>query len=366
MTGIHLIMSKLLTIIIPSYNMELLLPRCLDSLLASGAEEAFEAIVVNDGSIDGTLEVAMSYRDAHPECIRVVDKPNGNYGSTINAALPQARGKYVKILDADDNFLPESLSSFIEALSGTDADIVVTHFTIIHNNGLLELAKYNLYGKEPYVYGRTYPLDVILGGGYIRFFLMHSIAYRTKLLTDNGYRQAEGCFYTDTEWVTFPLFYARDIVFFDINLYQYHLDREGQTMDPRVRVRNLDQMEKVTDSILDFYESYPRQELDPRRKSFLDGFFRNRIRLMAKNWLLDMPREMFDAQEFARVDDKLRIHMDNLGLAPIRLFPVNKILRVDAYKYWRKHHSRLPKSFEAVNAVVDKFMTILYRRLFRR
>ena len=128
--GILVNMGKLLSIIIPSYNMEALLPRCLDSLLASGSKEAFEAIVVNDGSTDGTLDVAMSYRDAHPECIRVIDKPNGNYGSTVNAALPEARGKYVKILDADDEFLPGSLASFIEALSGTDADMAVTHFAI--------------------------------------------------------------------------------------------------------------------------------------------------------------------------------------------------------------------------------------------
>ena len=359
-------MGKLLSIIIPSFNMEHLLPRCLDSLLASGAGEDFEAIVVNDGSTDGTLDVALSYRDAHPECIRVIDKPNGNYGSTINAALPQACGKYVKILDADDEFLPGSLASFIEALSGTDADMAVTHFTLIHNGGSLELAKYNLYGKEPYEYGRTYPLDEVLAGGYIRFFLMHALAYRTQLLLDNGYRQTEGCFYTDVEWDVFPLFYARDIVFFDINLYQYHLDREGQTMDPKVRTNNLDQLERVTNGILDFYERYPRETLDPRRKAFLDGFYRNRIRLMAKNWLLDMPRERFDAEEFARVDEGLRAHMDTLGLAPVRLYPVNKIVRVDVYKYWRRHHSRLPESFEAFNAAVDKVMTVLYRRLFRR
>ena len=359
-------MGTLLSILIPSYNMEHLLPRCLDSLLASGAEESFEAIVVNDGSTDGTLDVALSYRDAHPGCVRVIDKPNGNYGSTINAALPHALGKYVKILDADDEFLPGPLASFIEALESIDADIAVTHFTLIHNDGTLELAKYNLYGREPYMYGRTYPLDEVLGGGYIRFFLMHSLAYRTQLLRDNGYRQTEGCFYTDVEWSIYPLFYARDIVFFDINLYQYHLDREGQTMDPRVRSRHLDQLERVTDGILGFYERYPRKELDPRRKAFLDGFYRNRIRLMVKNWLMDIPRDRFDAREFARVDDSLRAHMDALGLSPVKLYPVNKIVRVDVYKYWRRHRSRLPASFEAFNAVVDRVMTVLYRKLFRR
>lgn len=358
-------MEKQLSIIIPSYNMEHLLPRCLDSLLRSGAGEAFEAIVVNDGSKDDTLEVALSYRDVNPDCIRVIDKPNGNYGSTINVALPQVRGKYVKILDADDTFRPDSLASFIEALSGTDADMVVTHFTQILSNGGRELAKYNLYGKEPYEYGKTYPLDEVLSDGYIRFFLMHSLSYKTQLLRENGYHQTEGCSYTDLEWDTYPLFYIRDIVFFDIDLYQYHLDREGQTMDPKVLSRSLDQLGRVTENILGFYEDYPKEGLDPRRKAFLDGYYLNRIRLMAKSYLLDLPRDMFDAQEFARVDEKLRDHMERLGLGPFKLFPVNKIVRIDAYAYWKKHRSRLPKALEAVNSVADKVMTALYRKVFR-
>ena len=358
-------MEKELSIIIPSYNMAQLLPRCLDSLLQSGAGEAFEAIVVNDGSKDDTLKVALEYQAANPHCIRVLDKPNGNYGSTINAALPQARGKYVKILDADDWFAPEALAKFVKELSGTDADMVVTHFTQIHPKGVKELAKYNLYGKEPYEYGRTYPLDGVLSGGYIRFFLMHSLTYKTQLLLDNGYRQTEGCSYTDLEWDVYPLFYARDIVFFDTNLYQYNLDREGQTMDPKVLARSLDQLGRVTENILCFYEGFPKEQLSAERKAFLDQFYRNRIRLMAKSYLLDLPRDMFDGQEFAKVDQKLQDHMEKLSLGQFKLFPANKIIRVDAYSYWKKHQSRFPKALEAVNAVADKVMTTLYRTIFR-
>ena len=358
-------MEKQLTVIIPSYNMAQLLPRCLDSLLESGAQDGFEAIVVNDGSKDDTLQVALRYRDANPGCIRVIDKPNGNYGSTINAALPQARGKYVKILDADDWFDPAALAKFLRELSSTDADMVVTHFTQIHPKGVRELAKYNLYGKEPYEYGRTYDLDRILSDGYIRFFLMHSLTYKTQLLLKNGYRQTEGCSYTDLEWDVYPLFFARDIVFFNTDLYQYNLDREGQTMDPKVLACSLDQLGRVTENILDFYEHFPVGELSPQRKAFLDGFYRNRIRLMAKSYLLDLPRDMFKADEFALVDEKLRGHMEKLGLEPFKLFPANKIIRVDAYKYWRRKHSRLPKALEAVNSVADRIMTTLYRKIFR-
>ena len=154
-------------------------------------------------------------------------------------------------------------------------------------------------------------------------------------------------------------------MFFDTNLYQYNLDREGQTMDPKVLARSLDQLGRVTDKILDYYVQFPRERLSVQRKAFLDQFYRNRIRLMAKSYLLDLPRDMFDAQEFAGVADKLQGYMKDLGLEPIRLFPANKIIRVDAYKYWQKNRARLPKALEAVNSVADKVMTALYRKLFR-
>ncbi|MBP5211147.1 MAG: glycosyltransferase family 2 protein [Bacteroidales bacterium] len=358
-------MEKLLSIIIPSYNMEDLLPRCLDSLLASGAGDSFEAIVVNDGSRDGTLALANSYRERYPDCIRVIDKPNGNYGSTVNAALPVASGKYVKILDADDWFNSAALAKFIGELASTDADMVVTHFTLIHPKNVRETAKYNLYGREPFTYGKTYPLDKVLSHGCIRFFLMHSLAYRTDLLRENGYVQTEGCSYTDLEWDVYPLFYADSIVFFNTNLYQYNLDREGQTMDPKVLSRSLDQLERVTDNIFLFYENFPRETLSAERKAFLDEFFRNRVRLMAKCYLLDLPRERFSADEFERVDAKMRAHMETLGLKQFRLFPENKIVRIDVYRYWQKHRCRLPEAVETVSKALDRAALAIYLKLFR-
>ena len=107
---------KLLSLIIPTYNMDALLPRCLDSLLVPATLKRLEVMVVNDGSRDGSLAVANSYRERFPQTVTVIDKPNGNYGSTINAALPIAQGKYVKILDADDWFDTTALVTFLDRL----------------------------------------------------------------------------------------------------------------------------------------------------------------------------------------------------------------------------------------------------------
>lgn len=358
-------MSKLLSIIIPTYNMEALLPRCLDSLLTAGTLDRLEAMVVNDGSKDNSLAVAQSYRDRFPESVTVIDKPNGNYGSTINAALPVAKGKYIKILDSDDWFDSQALVRFLDMLDSTDTDMVMTHFTTIHDDGTRELNKYNVYGKEPYEYGRAYQLDDVLKDGYIRFFLMHALTYRTQMLRDMGYTQTEGISYTDTEWSCYPIFRVKEITFLDINLYQYNLAREGQTMDPKVLARSLDQMELMTRRLIEFFESYDLSSLSPIRLQFLRQYYANRVRIMLKCHLLDIPRNQFNPERFSELDEYLSNALDKLQLGRVRLFPENKIIRCDALKYWHKHHKRWPAWFEAFNRFVNRIMTALFVKFFK-
>lgn len=358
-------MNKLLSLIIPTYNMEALLPRCLDSLLVPGALERLEAIVVNDGSKDGSLAIANNYKERFPDTVTVIDKPNGNYGSTINAALPVAKGKYIKVLDSDDWFDSAALVKYLDALETVDADFIVTHFTVIHPGGKKELAKYNLYGKEPYEYGKVYDLSYVLGGGYIRFFMMHAITYRTAMLRENGYVQTEGISYTDTEWDTYPMFYAKDVVFFDIDLYQYNMDREGQTMDPKVLNKSIAQQEKITEKILAFLDSHGLDNLDSDRQAFLRQYYLNRLRLICKSHLFDINRNDFNPEHFAELESEYQEVCRRFNLGEIKLYPENKIIRCNAMKYWHKHHKRWPAWFEAFNRGVNSIMKTLYMLLFR-
>ena len=88
-------MSKLLTIVIPTYNMEAYLNRCLDSLLVSDEQmKLLEVLVINDGSKDNSSAIAHEYEAKYPNTFRVIDKENGGHGSTINAGIKKARGKW--------------------------------------------------------------------------------------------------------------------------------------------------------------------------------------------------------------------------------------------------------------------------------
>ena len=197
---------KLLSIIIPAYNMEAYLAQCIESILRTPSLAAVEVIVVNDGSKDKTLRIAKQYAERYTDSVRIIDKTNGNYGSTINAALPVVRGEYVKILDADDSFDGSRVAEFLALLSKANGvDMIVTPF--IETDGRKEhRVDYNLYSRKVYDYGKRYDAEQIFGDGAIRFFMMHGVCYRTELLRQMGYRQSEDISYTEQEWVFYPLF----------------------------------------------------------------------------------------------------------------------------------------------------------------
>ena len=116
--------------------MEDYLRQCLDSLIiADDLMQQLEVLVINDGSKDQSSAIAHEYSRKHPSTIFVIDKENGNYGSCINRGLKEATGKFIKILDADDSFDSAALAEFINQLRDTNADLVITNFSVVDSEG---------------------------------------------------------------------------------------------------------------------------------------------------------------------------------------------------------------------------------------
>ena len=344
--------------------MEALLPRCLDSLINAKNAHFLDILVVNDGSKDRSSEIGHQYKEKHPDIIQVIDKPNGNYGSTINAGLLQAKGKFVKILDSDDWFDTMALNTMIEQIKNIDVDVVVTHFSQLGPGHRKEVVRYNTMGYEPYLYNHIYALDDILKDGYSRFFLMHALTYRTELLRSIHYTQTEGISYTDTEWATIPIFHAQTICFLNLNVYQYNLDRAGQTMAPEVLMKSIPQLIKVNDRLIQYYRDH-MMSISTTRSTFIKRFLENRVRILYKLYLLDMPRDNFKQEDMYIFDNKMWSICQQLQLQP-KLYPENKLLRIEYINYWHKYHKRWPIWIETINRVLDIIVKQLYVKLFRR
>lgn len=239
--------EKTLSIIIPSYNMEAYLPQCLDSLLGPDVPvELLDIIVVNDGSRDRTSEIAHSYADRYPDSIRVIDKANGNYGSCINAALPTARGRYVKILDADDSFSPDIFPAYVRFLTTATADLVLNDYATVDPEGkTIATTRFSL------PFDRINTPEEFANSLLSPFHLaMHAIAYRTALIKNINYWQTEGVSYSDTEWVVVPLLRITSVEYFKHGvIYRYLVGRNGQTTDNKAFQRNVTQLIPVMENI---------------------------------------------------------------------------------------------------------------------
>lgn len=241
-------MEKILSIIVPTYNMEKYLRKCLDSLIVSDENmKLLEVLVVNDGSKDSSSQIAHEYETKYPQTFKVIDKENGNYGSCINRGLKDATGKYVKVLDADDSFVAEILDNFIKYLHLQDADLIINDFVKVNESGSI---------TESYVFDLPTDKDFILNDipmGQVHYIFHHGITYRTSILHDINYHQTEGISYTDDEWIFMPMYRVRRVLYFPNVLYRYLRGREGQTFDMSILKSAYSKRIIVGTSMLDFY-----------------------------------------------------------------------------------------------------------------
>lgn len=329
-------MNKILTIIVPTYNMQDYLPRCLDSLILSAESfDALEVLVINDGSKDRSSEIAHSYEDRYPETFRVIDKENGNYGSCINRGLAEAKGKYIKILDADDWFDNDTFCEYLSLLECQEqVDIVLTDFTTVNTEGtILSRRSFNLYPGVSFDFQKYEEHRAI--------FDMHSVTYRAQLLKDIGYVQTEGISHTDVEWVFLPMYSVKKSIYYPLSLYQYLVGREGQTMDPKVITKTIGNHIAVARRIMSFYNGLDNVPLNTKAR--VDSEINYLSRVIYKSCLVEQNSNMFDSHQLAEYDKEL------LEYSPDVFSDVEKHMRLNGLpfhyvRFWHRFGLRFPLS----------------------
>src|SRR5664280_3075793 len=118
------------SVIIPAYNAEAFLARALRSVVAQTFDD-YEIVLVDDGSTDGTAEIARSFKQA-----RYFHQPNRRQPATRNRGLKEAKGELIAFLDADDEWLPEKLERQLAFMSERDSQISFTD-TYVSSKGCL-------------------------------------------------------------------------------------------------------------------------------------------------------------------------------------------------------------------------------------
>lgn len=120
-------MEPLISVIVPAYNAEAYLDQCLESIVTQSYRR-LEIMVVDDGSTDGTSRICDGWA-CRDKRIRVIHQPNGGHSAARNAALDVMTGDLVTMVDSDDVLHPEFVTSLLNVMLQTGADIVVGGYT---------------------------------------------------------------------------------------------------------------------------------------------------------------------------------------------------------------------------------------------
>lgn len=338
-------MEKILTIVIPTYNMQDYLRRCLDSLIVRKEQmKHLEVLVVNDGSKDNSSAIAHEYQDKYPDTFRVIDKENGNYGSCVNRGLKEATGKYIKILDADDWFDNQIFQSFLGKLSQFDYDLILTDYQVVNENEkVIEMPILTISPYREYCFEDVFTI-------LENEVKMHNVTYKRDKLIDISYQQTEGISYTDQEWITWPMVAIDSIYYINIVLYQYMLGREGQTMSAESMRKSFSHMAKVVLSLGDIWTRYQGEKL---RKQFLKDKF---VKLLKVIYRSGIENKIYDKDDLLQFDLMLKSKNQNIYF-DLNNVLISKIVRISYIKMWRCNKTYLLAYFFMLNRLFVKVYT---------
>lgn len=242
-------MKKILTVTVPSYNVEKFLENTLDSFVDERVLDDIEVLIVDDGSKDKTAEIGRKYEEKYPDTFRVISKENGGHGSTINRGIGEAKGKYFKVVDGDDWVDQDGFAELIQRLKTCDADYVFTNYYEVNDvTGELNPVTFPEIRKEEQM-----PFEMIANETRIS---MHALVLKTSILKENQIRLDEHSFYVDVEYILYPIPYVKNVIYFDIFVYMYRLAQVNQSVSMLGYQKHMQNHIDVIFHVLDYINAY--------------------------------------------------------------------------------------------------------------
>lgn len=266
--------NKILTVSVAAYNAEKWLCKCLDSFVVPEVMDSLEVIIVNDGSRDNTKNLAAMYEEKYPNTFCVINKENGGHGSTINAAIPKATGKYFKIVDADDWVERDGLIQLVEILKKQDVDAVLSPYYKV-DAGSGKKTRIDCSSNQEGTHCQIVDIGQITSSCSLA---MHAITYRTTMLQEHFLPIDEKCFYVDLEYIVFYFRHVRNVLISDAPVYDYLVGTGEQSVNMRNMVRRREQHRRVCDRLLKLSAESACQK--PTIRSVIESCIINHYRVL--------------------------------------------------------------------------------------
>lgn len=261
-------MVPLVSIIVPIYNSEKTLSRCIDSILNQTYKE-FELILLNDGSTDSSGQICDMYAGKDRR-IRVIHKENTGVSDTRNQGIAAAKGEYLQFVDSDDWITPDATELFVGAATEHQCDMViadfyrvigerVSHKGAIEQEGIMDRVSYATYMMQK-------PADFYYGVLWNKFF-KRSVIEKNRLKMDSNISWCED--------FIFNMEYIRKIntIYVIKKPVYYYVKTKGSLVSQGMSVKKIIQMKRTVFGYYNnFYKDVFGEEEYEKRKGQIYRF----------------------------------------------------------------------------------------------
>ena len=247
-------MRPMVSIVVPIYNAEQNLRRCVDSILNQEYTD-FELLLVNDGSTDASGDICEEYGDQDPRVI-VIQKENTGVSDSRNRALDRARGKYLQFLDSDDWITPDATRLFVRAAEEYGCDMVISDFYRVVGERLStkgDIEEEGVLTREEFAaHMMENPADFYYG-------VLWNKLYRRDIVEEHNLRMD-----TDINWCEdfmFNLEYIRYAkVFYALHApIYYYVKRKGSLASQGI---NISKTVKMKLNVFEYYNNFYKHVLE--------------------------------------------------------------------------------------------------------
>lgn len=243
------------SVIIPVFNVERYLKKCLDSVINQTFDN-YEIIIINDGSTDNSAMIIEEYKEKYPKKIRFYNKKNGGLSDARNMGILKSKGKYLMFIDSDDYISNNMIEKMYNSIVREDSDMSICNLIKINKNGK-EIKNYN------YNPGTT----TLENNKKILFNLPCACnkIYNKKLFNYGMFDK--GKYYEDFRLINKLYLKCNKIAFIDDFCY-YYVDRDNSIMHDKNIKRNYEIIEAI-ESIKDFYQKEKKYDLYKEELEFM-------------------------------------------------------------------------------------------------
>ena len=261
-------MGDLISVIVPVYNVEAYLEKCLESICKQTYRN-LDIILVDDGSSDKSSDICDLYKKRDKR-INVIHKRNGGLSDARNCGIASANGDYLMFIDSDDYIEQNMIEILYYNLTEMDADISVCGYFMVYENRVIKICD----GKNRTVYLSPQALKVLLKKENIGVVAWNKLYKRTLF---NDVRYPIGQQFEDIN-TTYKLIAASNKIVYDPQPMYYYIQRtssiNGKNFKAKRFNNTLYDMEKATDELLGYVENNHLEALKNISIGCLDFYLR--------------------------------------------------------------------------------------------